>query len=283
VSWSVVGELSDDATDGLAMFSFDLAFDGGDLDPADTPVAGDVLQFVAPAGLNNPDGFGGTPIAGALVQVGGALNTINNAFAPTPNGFVVTGFAQQGSPEVLATGTLTAPLQVGTYVLSISNVMANGLRDGATGTPFWTVDAVGQGTVTHLVIEVVALFGDAETLSIGSPPVLSFSLDAGPPRAGRAYWLLGTIAGSDPGLGLPNGTVVPLNPSVYLDFSIASPNTFPLGNSMGVLDGLGQAGASFTLPGGLPAAAAGLVVTHAFVLLSPVDFASNAQEVTLVP
>jgi len=282
VPWAVTGELTDNANQGLAMFAFDLAFSGGALSPAPEPASQPMLNFSSPLGCSNPAGFGGTPVAGSLVQVGGAQNTIGNFFAPLPVGNVVTGVAAQGAPQLLAAGTLAAPLQVGTYTLSIGNVMANVIRTGSTSRPFWAVDGCDPGAITNLQVSVVALKSHVATLDVKKQDVQRLSLDAGTPRAGRPFWLLGTTGGSVPGLALPGGQHLPLNPSAYLNHTLAHPNTQPLANSLGSLDGNGRATSTFTLPH-VPPAAAGLVITHAYVLLQPVDFASNAVEVTLVP
>lgn len=154
VTWTAVGELSDSATEGLALFAFDLAWTGGPLSPASAPSSNPMLNFARPAGLDNPAGFGGTPAAGQLRQVGGAQNTINSSFAPYPIGTVITGVAAPGQPAALATGQLIAPLVPGTYTLSASNLLANVIRQGETGDPFWRVDKAGVGTVTSLVVQV---------------------------------------------------------------------------------------------------------------------------------
>jgi len=282
VPYAIVGELSDADNLGLAMVAFDLSFSGGALAQADTPSSMPMQNFAAPLGLSNPAGFGGTPSAGTLVQVGGAQNTINNFFAPLPTGGVITGIALPGAPQVLATGTLVAPLQVGTYVLAVDNVMANVLREGTTGDPFWAVDAAKVGTKTSLVIEVAALFTPLDTLSVAKIGKQPLHIDAGPSYAGRPYWMLGTFTGTTPGIMLANGTHLPLNPSAYLNFTVSHPNSAVLSNSLGTLDASGQATAFFILPH-VPPSVAGLVIHHAYVLLQPVDFASNAVEVTLVP
>jgi len=283
VSYAIVGELSDASSKGLAMVCFDLAYSGGSLSQANAPASNPMQNFASPLGLNNPAGFGGTASGGALVQVGGAQNTIGNSFAPLPTGSVLIDVAQAGSPQVLATGSLTAPLQCGTYTLSIDNVMANVIRAGETGTPFWAVDPAGVGSKTSLTIEVQALFTNVSTISVSSATNRqNFSLDAGPSYAGRKYFLLGTFAGTTPGITLAGGTHLPLNGSLYLSFTALNPNTAPLSNSFGLLNGSGQASSTFTLPH-VPASAAGLVLHHAYVLIQPINFASNAVEVTLVP
>lgn len=154
VNWAAIGTLSDNANQGLALFCFDLAWSGGPLSPAATPVTNPAMNFARPAGINNPAGFGGTVSAGRLLQVGGAQNTMNSSFAPYPIGTVITGVALPGAPATLATGQLTAPLQPGTYVLSGSNLIANVIRLGETGTPFWHVDKANPGGISFLLVQV---------------------------------------------------------------------------------------------------------------------------------
>lgn len=155
VNWAAVGELGDAANEGLALFSFDLQWSGGALPPAATPTTGPMLNFARPAGINNPAGFGGTASSpGRLLQVGGAQNTINNLFAPYPTGSVITGVAAPGQPATLVTGQVTAPMQPGTYSLSASNLVANVIRQGETGSPFWHVEKASTGIMTFLTVQV---------------------------------------------------------------------------------------------------------------------------------
>lgn len=154
VNWSVVGELSDNLNSGLALFSVDLAWSGGPLTPAANPTSGPMVNFTRPAGLTNPAGFGGTVVGGQLRQVGGAQNTIKNTFAPFPQGSVATGIAAAGSPVTLASGQLTAPVTPGTYTLTPSGLVANVIRQGETGNPFWHVDRANAGTVQSLTVQV---------------------------------------------------------------------------------------------------------------------------------
>ena len=113
-----------------------------------------MTSFDRPLGLTNPAGFGGTVVAGKLVQVGGAQNTIANTFAPYPNGSVVVDVAQIGQALTLVAGSLTAPLTPGTYTLSTTAVVANVIRQGETGIPFWRVDRALPGTLTPLTVIV---------------------------------------------------------------------------------------------------------------------------------
>ncbi|MFT5476208.1 MAG: hypothetical protein ACI8Y8_001543, partial [Planctomycetota bacterium] len=167
VSYDVTGELSDAMNEGLALFLCDLNFSGGALPQAGAPGSDPMLRFASPIGLNNPAGFGGTLVSGALVQVGGAQNTILSTFAPQPSGAVVTGVAQLGAPEVLVSGVLTAPTTPGVYTLSVSNVVANMIRQGETGTPFWAVEPACEGTLVDLDITVMDC--GTYTYCIGAP------------------------------------------------------------------------------------------------------------------
>jgi hypothetical protein len=156
VPYAVVGELSDALNDGLALFSFDLDFSGGPLSPALAPVSVPMTRFAAPAGINNPQGFGGVATNGRLVQVGGAQNTLNNTFGPYPVGEVATGVALPGQPVALVFGRLHAPQEPGQYTLTPSGLVANVIAQGASGDPVWKVQAAGPGTLVPLTVVVEA-------------------------------------------------------------------------------------------------------------------------------
>jgi hypothetical protein len=282
VDYEIVGELTDNLNEGLAFFRFDLSFDGGALEQADDPTAAPMTAFDRPAGVTNPAGFGGTEIGGDLVQVGGLMNTINNFFAPYPNGSVITGVAKPGFAEVLVRGSLTAPDQVGTYTLSISEIDANVVRQGETGFPFWAVEQAQAGTVTNLTVVVSALSSPRTTVSISSPLPVTLDLHGGTPWGNRFYWLIGTAAGTTPGIALGGGLILPINPDPYTGFTITNPNTSVLSNNVGNLSPIGQSTAVFNLPLGINPHLVGAQISHAYVTLAQ-DFVSEAVTVTLVP
>jgi len=156
VPYEVVVELSNAANEGLASILLDLSYSGGALSQPAPPSSGPMLNFQTPAGIANPLGYAGTPIAGMLVQVGGVQNVIKNTpeNAAFPIGTVITGVAYPGSPQVLLSGAVTAPMADGTYSLAVSNVVASVIRDGEIGQPFWATEFAGLGAVTDLTIEV---------------------------------------------------------------------------------------------------------------------------------
>ncbi|MEM7309068.1 MAG: hypothetical protein AAF682_20460 [Planctomycetota bacterium] len=285
VNYQVVGELTDLLNEGLGAVLFDLSFDGGPLTQADAPIAGNMLHFTDPMGLSNPAGFGGTVVGGNLIQVGGAQNTFNNGFTAELSGAVAPGVAWLGSPEVLATGSFKAPLVPGTYTLSLTNLLANQIRQGEPSPSFWAVDEAPAGTIDDLTVTVLEVFSaDVPTVSVGSGGTQSWLLDAGAANAGRNYWVFGSLSGTSP--ALPIGSVcLPLfvvDP--YFNFTVNNPNTLPLVNSLGVLDGSGQqAAAAFSIPPGTNPVLVGQTVHHAYLLGPALDFASNAVSLTFLP
>lgn len=279
ITYQVVGELTDSLSDGLAMFSFDLAYSAGAMTPAAVPASTPLNHFAPPLGLSNPAGFGGTVVGQSLVQVGGAQNTINNSFAPVPTGAVLAGVAQPGQPIVLASGTVAAPYKVGTFTLSASSVFANVLAPGQTGVPFWKVLPAAAGAIQNLTIEVSAISSNVSTVSVTAAGSQVLSIDAGPANAGRTYWMLGTLSGTTPGTTLQGGLVLPLNSDGYFQYTRTHLNSAILSNSFGTLDGQGRATVTFTPNRRF----VGLPVNHAFILTNPVDFASEAEPCTVVP
>ncbi len=149
VNYKIVGELSNDPNEGLALIGLSLDFDLADLTPADAPSTNPMLNFVIPAGITNPAGFGGTVIGGNLIQIGGAQNTIKNTIgnAPFPIGTVIMGVAKFGTPVTIATGSLTIPLGTadGPHHLNASDVFANVIKAGEVGdNPFLATEAAGS-------------------------------------------------------------------------------------------------------------------------------------------
>ncbi|MBU0719077.1 MAG: hypothetical protein KJ749_12570 [Planctomycetes bacterium] len=205
--YRVIGELSDGVNEGLALAGFDLEFDGGNLGATTTPTTAPMNNFVKPAGITNPIGYGGTVQSGNLIQVGGGKNTIMNGrvpcvsnadcptgvtclgtnfcdvVAPFPTGTVITGVAQPGVPVDLATGMVTAPMTEGTYTLQVTNLFANVIQDGEDGNPFYKTEAAGTPAPTNLTVTVLTGAGCcAEACAIGASNPPSGAIDARQPN-----------------------------------------------------------------------------------------------------
>ncbi len=110
---------------------------------------------------------------------------------------------------------------------------------------------------------------------------IDFSLDAGAAYAGRRYFLMGTTAGTVPGLSLPGGAVLPVNWSNLSSIIYQYYNSKPLTNFRGHLDLSGKATATLQVSStGMPL---GTVLHFAFTTEQPYDFQSNPVPVEVVP
>lgn len=284
ITYDVVGELTDSLNEGLALFVIDLGMPGATLTAAGTPTSSNMLNFDMPLGMTNPAGFGGTQAGSTLKQVGGMQNTLKNSFAPVPNGTVITGIAQPGAAESLVSGQVMMPTVSGTYTLSGSNVLANVIRQGETGSPSWMVDAAGAGSSTPLQVTVESLSVDATSLSLAAGGTVNFSLDGGLGSAGQLFLMLGSATGTSPGIPV-DGLTLDLAFDSFLVYMLTHANQAPYSNTLGVLDGAGMASSSLTAPAGSNPGLAGATLHHAYIVLSggAVSLTSNPTSLTLLP
>ncbi|MCO6435636.1 MAG: hypothetical protein J5J06_00935 [Phycisphaerae bacterium] len=213
VDYTVFGELSDLANEGLALVGFDLELvlmangtQAAPLPQADAPSSYPMMAFDRNEGITNPAGFGGTLVSGKLLQCGGGQNTIMNGqvpctgdpdcpagstcqvgglcspVAPYPIGTVITGVAK-GGPEVLLTGSFTAPAAPGTYELRLTGLFANAIRQGEDGDPFWATEQANPGTIASLTVTVDGASGCTSCgCSIDSSDPADGSIDARQPH-----------------------------------------------------------------------------------------------------
>jgi hypothetical protein len=204
VYFEIVGELSADANQGLALFGFDMEALGPNTPTDDLDLSTQAIisagtnmgNFVDPLGLNNPAGFGGTASGDDLLQIGGGENTILDSATNgiPPDGTVDLNLALNGSPEVLAEGSISIPggAALGTYTLQLpssyasGNGFANVITDTATGVPFWEVEAVVTVSAGVCTFDVAVP---------GDPPVIT----------GTASLVTHTVVG-EMGIGLGDST-----------------------------------------------------------------------------
>ena len=135
VNYKLTGVLSGDPSHGLALWGISInssySIAGGLPQLSPGPSMG---SFVSPDGLNNPAGYGGTPIGNDwLLQVGGGQNAIGHTGPEPPTGTVVLNIA--ASPVVLATGQANLPNVPGAYWLKLSDLFANEFDDTGSGDP----------------------------------------------------------------------------------------------------------------------------------------------------
>lgn len=122
----------------------------------------------------------------------------------------------------------------------------------------------------------------ADEVSANSGGSIQITLDAGPANSGRAYYLVGTFSGTEPGTPLPGGmAVLPIHWDIFTDIMLGLINTPVFTDFTGTMDVQGQAFATLNAPP-LPTAL-GHVMTYAYALKGPWDFASNHCHVEFVP
>ncbi|QDU65042.1 FG-GAP repeat protein [Engelhardtia mirabilis] len=152
------------------------------------------------------------------------------------------------------------------------------------GAPF--DDALFQDAGEAWVYDVGRLGVDVGAVSLGAGGTQALDLQAGFPEAGNVHLVLGSFAGSSPGLAVA-GTTLPLNADPYLLFLLANPNAPPVVGGLGLLDANGQGSAQVVVGAASAPALAGLTVAHAYVVLDAVSFvpraASEAEALELLP
>ena len=129
-----------------------------------------------------------------------------------------------------------------------------------------------------------ALSVDSASVSVGQGGAQTLYLRAGTAQQRKLYLVLGSMAGTSPGLKI--GSVqLPLNPDLYFNFTLSAPNTL-IASSVGILGNEGEAQARLTIPKGAFSSFAGKRLHHAFLAMNlfpfRVDFASNATFLDLV-
>ncbi len=129
------------------------------------------------------------------------------------------------------------------------------------------------------------LSADVESIDSTTGGTQSLQLFAGPEHAGKTYFFLGSVSGTEPGIGLNPWTHLPLNFDAYLQFLFFVPNSSLMPLSLGTLDDHGMAQVEFVLPPGLSLSSP-LTLHHAYLVLDTNDnplMASNPVALTLLP
>jgi len=229
---------------------------------------------------------------GLVVDGGAHANEVlGNTFAgngtgvqvpePTSGGNLFAGndFANdQDAFDIAANAWDGGPTLGGNHWRSYAGVDADG--DGVGDTPHPIPGGVNADALPSIDLRGPALlWPDAPSVSAQSGGVVGFDLYADASRAARPYVLAASLTGTEPGLPLAGGAVVPLVPDALTALILRNLDAPDLAGFAGVLDPAGGGTATWTLPPLDP----GLVDTRVFLayaLLSPTDVASHP--VTLV-
>jgi hypothetical protein len=140
----------------------------------------------------------------------------------------------------------------------------------------WIDPAANNAFFDRLEATLGPLSVDTNSISAAAGGVVNFSLDTSAAHALRNYAILGTTAGTAPGMMLPGGLILPVNWSLLTNLLIA------MGWGTGILDGAGCDVNALVFPP-LPPAAVGLNMHFAFALYPPFDYTSNAVMIRILP
>ena len=156
--------------------------------------------------------------------------------------------------------------------------------DGRTIVGTYASPASIFGDAFHLVLPDAWLRTDVDSISLSAGGSQVMTINGGPDQGGNFYLLLGTAAGTTPGVLTPAGTL-PLNIDAYFNLLLNQPNGV-VSNSFGTLDSLGRATATLNVPAGTNPGLVGATLNHAYLVLSVsgslvVEKVSNPQAVAL--
>ena len=252
-----------------------------------SPVSGAVVQSLDGPGSGAWFGWSASP-AGDVDQDGRADYVVGSPFST--NGTIANGSATVYSG---ATGTElfelvgeTSQGEFGFAVTDAGDVNGDGVPDVAVGADVAPVTGLGAaGKVRVASGRTELLTASDHLVSVASGGLVEFYPAAGPEQGGKLFFLLGSASGTKPGVPVPGGATLPLNFDAYTTFTLTSPDTAPLDQTLAFLDSEGDGFSTFTLGVDSPPEFAGIVLHHAFVVLgaSSVDAVSNAVPIVLVP
>jgi len=152
------------------------------------------------------------------------------------------------------------------------------------GDPLAPLDADGSPTDVGAFPLIGPLTADVFAISLATGGQQSITLDASSALAGGLYLTAGSANGTSPGIPLPGGLLLPLQPDAYFSLTLGSGS--PIAGAIGTLDGNGMAQMSITLPAGLDPGLAGLHLDHAAVALDgtfAVALVTNPVPISLIP
>lgn len=257
---------------------------------AEGPDAGDIIVF------NNQ--VPGPPQHSEVWQIESQADALGNFVTPPPG-------VPFGPADPTWTYADPNPAALSSGFLSSAQRLPNGNTLVCSGVQAWLFEITDEGQTVwqHTNTQPAGsgapdwvfraerfehyLWTDVQEMSAAAGGTVGFDLVAGSDHAGEIYLLLGSFSGTTPGIPI-DGLVLPLAfPDPYFDVTLTQPNMGVFSNTLGVLDSLGRASASFTAPAGALAGVAGIEIAHAFVTLDPaaasVTLASNAQILRVEP
>jgi hypothetical protein len=145
------------------------------------------------------------------------------------------------------------------------------------------VEALVDDFMIMRCVDAPPLWANAYSIPVSKGAVVDFQLDAGMEYGERNYLLLGSVSGTEPGMTLPGGAVLPLNWDGFTTILLGALGSPMCQGFMGQLDASGRATATLDTLGPVDPTSVGQTLYFAYLLGPEPFFASNAIEVTLIP
>jgi len=152
------------------------------------------------------------------------------------------------------------------------------------GTEIYAIEQTAGVLIYKNALKDPALQADTTQLSAATGGQVEFILDGGTEHATRNYLLLAGQSGTVPGTLKPGGhATIPLNRDWFTDFVLANLNGAFFVDFYGNLNGAGQGAATLDTLGPFSTYFIGRTLHFAWAAIAPLDFASNAVAVDVVP
>ncbi|MBI4880573.1 MAG: VCBS repeat-containing protein [Planctomycetes bacterium] len=178
---------------------------------------------------------------------------------------------------------MTAVDLLGSALAAAGDANGDGRPDFVAGAPGSTAGgAISTGSAFVFSGARLPLHAALPVLPAAGGGQVAFELDAGSANAGRPYYLLGSMSGTSPGTPL-GSTVLPLNYDAFMNLTLIFANTPVFASFFGLLDAQGRATATLDSLGPISPAAVGVQMHFAAVLDWPLDYATNAHPVEIMP
>ena len=240
--------------------------------------------------LGRPDHILSTAAAGAqsLPADGQATTGVTVVLADVDGAPITSGGATlsiasaDGGPGLTTVGPVTDHGD-GSYTFTLT-------AGATTGTETLAI-VVDDGTVAatlfpHLEVELesaASFHCGFDEISASAGALVPFVVDLGPGASSDTYVVLASSNGTAPGLALPGGALLPLNPDAVTNYTLLHPGPPLLPGSFGALDGQGRATASFEPGPGLLTSAVGLRLDWAAVTLTATPLTTVADGFDILP
>lgn len=225
-------------------------------------------------------------LAGDRLAVGNPLVPGDGSVAPVVELYARDGDGWRFERQLVDPAGAPAPYVPGdnAYGSGYGGTLAIEGDRGLIGAPFDDVRFENAGEVYGVDMGLLGI--DTAEISLSAGGVQTLDLQAGASAAGDLHLVLGSFAGTSPGVSL-GAVTLPLEIDAYFSFLLANPGAAPVLGGLGQLGPDGSASAQVQIPPGAAPSAAGAVVHHAFVTIDPVtltvESASEAEALTLRP